>query len=500
MQRREKLWEPGMHDGGEILMKKIRKYIAAGLILLGLLSGLTACSKESRWQKQYDLGMKYLEEGNYEEALTAFDSAIEIDAKKSAAFVGRADTYMALAEDVSEHTDSAESANNEAEADADTDTIQDTENTDGNEPSGGESQREKDVTSEEKTSTDEKREYLEKAEQDYQTAIDLEEEQEEAHRGRGDSLRELADLEEEEEKKLVDYEEALKEFEWVIENDGTNPEDYVSAGDLCVCKGETEENLFAAKDYYEKALEKDDMCVNGYLGMADVYIRQENYEEALRILEEGYDKTQDEAIQKKIEEVKSGTINDSQGRPRRVDVDDNGMKWYYVFQYENGEKATRVTSYDTSGKQTNSLNLTYDEEGKTIETFWISGEGPFIGKLINSYGNDGRIEREEWYDRYGKLESYGVREYEGNKGTYKMYMASGDYIGCDIEEYNAEGHLIKCSSYSNQGELIFYQENEWEGDLLIKNEMYTGDGKLDCLTTFEYDENGNTINMVTENY
>ena len=227
-------------------MKKIRKYIIAGLILLGLLSGLTACSKESRWQKQYDLGMKYLEEGNYEEALTAFDSAIEIDAEKAAAFVGRADTYMALAENVSAHTDSTESANNEVEADADTDTTQKTDNTDGNEMSGEESQPEKDDTSEEKTSTDEKREYLEKAEQDYQAAIDLEEEQteREAHRGRGDSLKQLGDLEEEEEKKLDDYEEALKEFEWVIENDGTNPEDYVSAGDLCVRKGETEENLY----------------------------------------------------------------------------------------------------------------------------------------------------------------------------------------------------------------------------------------------------------------
>ena len=89
-------------------MRKISKCIAAGLFLLGLLSELIACSNAPTWQEQYDLGMKYLEEGNYEEALTAFDSAIEIDAKKAAAFVGRADTYMALAKNVSEHTDSTE--------------------------------------------------------------------------------------------------------------------------------------------------------------------------------------------------------------------------------------------------------------------------------------------------------------------------------------------------------------------------------------------------------
>lgn len=485
-------------------MKKIRKYITAGLILLGLLSGLTACSKESRWQKQYDLGMKYLEEGNYEEALTAFDSAIEIDAKKAAAFVGRADTYIALAENISEHTDNTESANDEVEADADTDTIQDTDNTDENELSVEESQREKDDTSEEKTLTDEKREYLEKAEQDYQTAIDLEEEQteKEAHRGRGDSLKELGDLEEEEEKKLVDYEEALKEFEWVIENDGTNPEDYVSAGDLCVRKGETEENLSAAKDYYEKALEMDDMRVNGYLGMADVYIRQENYEEALRILEEGYDKTQDEAIQKKIEEVKSGTINDSQGRQRRVDMDIDGTKWYYVYQYENGEKATGVTSYDESGNQTNSLPLTYDEAGNDIESFGIpmSKDRPYVEKLIRFYGESGKMIKLEKYDGDGNLESYELYEYDNNTKKRTTYNPNGNSMGYTIEECDEDEHFIKTSNYSAEGKLYDYVEYEWENGRLMGDKEYSAEGKLQSSTVYEYDENGNKINWTYESY
>ena len=490
-------------------MRKINKCIVAGLLLLSLLSGLTACSNAPTWQEQYDLGMKYLEEGNYEEALTAFDSAIEIDAKKAVAFVGRADTYMALAENVSKHTDSTESANNEAEADANTDTIQNTDNTDGNELPGEESQRtaqllkvEKDDTSEEKTLADEKREYLEKAEQDYQTAIDLKEEQKEAHRGRGDSLKQLGDLEEEEEKKLTDYEEALKEFEWVIENDGTNPEEYVSAGDLCVRKGETEENLSAAKDYYEKALEMDDMCVSGYLGMADVYIRQENYEEALRILEEGYDKTQDGAIQKKIEEVKSGTINDSQGRPRRVDVDIDGTKWYYVYQYENGEKATGVTSYDASGNQTNSLPLTYDEAGNQLESFSIPlvKSSPYIEKEIDFYEENGKIIKDENYDREGKLTCYYLYEYDGNTIKRAGYNADGSSMGYMIDEYDEDEHCIKSSSYSAEGKLLVYDEYEWENGRLMGDKIYSAEGKLQSSTVYEYDENGNKINWTYESY
>ena len=52
--------------------------------LLAVLLLLTACGQtaEAAWQEQYDLGMKYLSEGNYEEAIIAFTAAIEIDPKR----------------------------------------------------------------------------------------------------------------------------------------------------------------------------------------------------------------------------------------------------------------------------------------------------------------------------------------------------------------------------------------------------------------------------------
>ena len=59
-----------------------------------LLFSLTACSGQSRWQKQYDLGMQYLTEGNYEEAIVAFNAAIEIEPKEARAYVGRGSAYI----------------------------------------------------------------------------------------------------------------------------------------------------------------------------------------------------------------------------------------------------------------------------------------------------------------------------------------------------------------------------------------------------------------------
>ncbi len=72
------------------------------LLMFALVLGLCACggkvSGASTWQEQYDLGVKYLSEGNYEEAVIAFTAAIDIDPKQSAAYVGRGDGYTGMAE------------------------------------------------------------------------------------------------------------------------------------------------------------------------------------------------------------------------------------------------------------------------------------------------------------------------------------------------------------------------------------------------------------------
>ena len=73
-------------------------------MLLGFL--LCACGQSvPTWQEQYDLGVRYLSEGSYEEAVIAFTAAIEIDPKQAAAYVGRGDTYAAIAGQTQKTTD-----------------------------------------------------------------------------------------------------------------------------------------------------------------------------------------------------------------------------------------------------------------------------------------------------------------------------------------------------------------------------------------------------------
>ena len=72
------------------------------LLAAHLLLSLAACSKAPEadpadgapgWQTQYDLGVRYLSEGNYEEAILAFEAAIKIDPKNADAYRKLAEAY-----------------------------------------------------------------------------------------------------------------------------------------------------------------------------------------------------------------------------------------------------------------------------------------------------------------------------------------------------------------------------------------------------------------------
>lgn len=74
-------------------MKRVISFILACV----MACSLTSCGKkELSWQEQYDLGVRYLSDGNYQEAIIAFTAAIEIDEMNVTAYVGRGQAYLGL--------------------------------------------------------------------------------------------------------------------------------------------------------------------------------------------------------------------------------------------------------------------------------------------------------------------------------------------------------------------------------------------------------------------
>ncbi len=77
------------------MKKRIISLMALTLALALLLSGC-GLGKAQAWQASYDLGNRYLSQGNYEAAILAFTAAIEIDPRRVEAYVSRAGAYTAV--------------------------------------------------------------------------------------------------------------------------------------------------------------------------------------------------------------------------------------------------------------------------------------------------------------------------------------------------------------------------------------------------------------------
>ena len=74
----------------------MRQKLFSLFLIFGIVL-LAACSQNApTWQEQYDLGVRYLSEGNYEEAIIAFTAAIEIDPKRPEAYAKAAEAYKAM--------------------------------------------------------------------------------------------------------------------------------------------------------------------------------------------------------------------------------------------------------------------------------------------------------------------------------------------------------------------------------------------------------------------
>ncbi len=78
-------------------MRKLRSL----LLILAMVLVLAACSgtQTAAWQEQYDLGIQYLTDGDYVQAIVAFTAAIETEPKQAALYIARGDVCSAWAEE-----------------------------------------------------------------------------------------------------------------------------------------------------------------------------------------------------------------------------------------------------------------------------------------------------------------------------------------------------------------------------------------------------------------
>ena len=215
------------------------------------------------------------------------------------------------------------------------------------------------------------------------------------------------------------YEEAIIAFTVAIEIDSKHPEAYISRGDAYSGLEGTTDTLTAALADYESALELDETLVDAWLGLADVYIRLENYDKAAEVLREGYTKTENSVLLSKLTEIEAYMVPELSGEAKEVfdqclmhmsTGDYSGID-AYLWSLETPD-AWLITNGDTYA------DLCYD--GEQLSTS-LTGIGL---KMINSRGY--------WY--YGELKN-GVPNGEGT-----CFDACGGY-------YGEEKELMHCNIF-----------------------------------------------------
>lgn len=98
--------DENINKNDEAIVKKNKKWLVPAIVSFVVLMFtfivvvmvitiiIVSANKENRLQEQLDLGQKYIDELNYEQAVVAYEEAININPKSADAYIGLADTYV----------------------------------------------------------------------------------------------------------------------------------------------------------------------------------------------------------------------------------------------------------------------------------------------------------------------------------------------------------------------------------------------------------------------
>ena len=293
-----------------------------------------------------------------------------------------------------------------------------------------------------------------------------------------------------------EYEEAIKYFSLVLDANPASIPALIGRGDAYV---RWEERLDLAQSDYEAALDLDSRSNEAFLGLIDVYIRRADYDRALDLATSAYRRTDYETLRRKIEELETGNITDSQGRSRRITgYDPDGSRiWHIDISFERNRES-RATGYDGAGALVGHVDVLYDQAGRVIQSHIDFETDGLIGFVTYEYNADGDLSRDNRYFLSGTLANYGTYEYNELRQLVKIthHGANGEVVQYAIHEYDINGIMGETTVFSPDDKIISYALHDEDGRATEKK-IFNLDGTLFLHTTYEYDEKGDLAAIIT---
>ena len=303
-----------------------------------------------------------------------------------------------------------------------------------------------------------------------------------------------------------DWQEAIAAFDAAIALDPAQADAYAQRGNARILSGETDGNLTFAEEDYRQALTLDEDNALALLGIVDIHIRREEFEDALTAVRAAVEKTSDPLVAERAEKMERGYYPDSSGTTRlrrEMQYEFEDYLGYLEIVYDKDGNEKSAEAFDPSGKSVVFLELSTSVDGNVTirNTFCnnIVNHVYYITRIVQTTTTaaDGSCQTESaFYDRSGALESSTCTWYdaEGKKLKEENYDADNKLLSCETCEYDAAGNMIRSdTTMSDGGSLRTTYEYDAEGRLLRENDYRDGSETPTSYMVYLYDENGRTL-------
>lgn len=272
-----------------------------------------------------------------------------------------------------------------------------------------------------------------------------------------------------------------------------------------------ENNYEQAIAEFNKIIEIDPMNVDAYVGIADAYIGMGDTEKAIEWLEKGYALTGDERIKNMIDELnfensvtgattvtsKTETeITTKESKPTELQIS-YADDWYSVFNYDKDGNILKMSLYNKDGEKRLSADYAYTDNG--VERTVYVDNNLYETNIVVFADVMADVEKQ-------KKERANTTEERDN--NWYVYDENGDCIEHGWHNWDSDENPTNNSGedwYYNNGKIYkthtYFYSLGWEHNTYYDEKGYTlkqegngyGDGYDNITYTYEYDECGYPI-------
>lgn len=256
------------------------------------------------------------------------------------------------------------------------------------------------------------------------------------------------------------------------------------------------------------AIDIDPKQMNAYVGLAEVYEKQEDYVNALLILQQAMevpDGIGGETLHEVLERIRQASGIWSVNKSVHADGS------YYIRARDERGQIIFHRNYRADGTLDTADEYQYDEQGRQVGILSYNAAGKLARETVfDPTRPDWSRTRSYDYDDAGVLTGSTVYEYdrigtnkEGNPviGPIRTenYDAAGVMYYALDEEYNEQAEVIGSRKYNGDGVLEMYSVTEYDvPGMKSRRTFYSADGSLETVeeyyekgwTQIFYDENG----------